>query len=133
MMIAKLNPVIRGWANYHRHVCSSAAFTKVDSCIFWQLWRWARRRHTAKGKRWTRKHYFRTTATTLWQFFATVKGKLGQRRIVDLLRAGSVRIIRHVKIRGETNPYDHDQDEYFRSRAARGWARLHPLQAACTI
>lgn len=132
-MIGKLNPVIRGWANYHHHVCSSAAFAWVDSCIFGQLWRWARRRHTAKGKRWTRKHYFRTTASTLWQFFATVKGKEGRRTIKDLLRAGSVTIFRHVKIQGETNPYDRQQDEYFRSRAARGWARLHPLQAGCTI
>jgi RNA-directed DNA polymerase len=133
VMIGKLNPVVRGWANYHRHVCSSAAFTKVDSSIFWQLWRWARRRHTAKSKRWTRKHYFRTTSTTLWQFFATVKGETGPGRIVDLQRAGSVSIIRHVKVQGMANPYDRDQDEYFRGRAARGWARLHPLQAGCTI
>jgi len=39
VMIGKLNPVIRGWANYHRHICSSAALTKVDSSIFGQLWR----------------------------------------------------------------------------------------------
>jgi RNA-directed DNA polymerase len=133
LMIGKLNPVIRGWANYHHHVCSSAAFAWVDSCIFGQLWRWARRRHTAKGKRWTRKRYFRTTSTTLWQFFATVKGNVGQRKIVDLLRAGGVSIVRHVKLQGKANPYDRLQDEYFRSRAARGWARLHPLQAGCTI
>jgi RNA-directed DNA polymerase len=133
VMIGKLNPVIRGWTNYHRHACSSAAFARVDSSIFGQLWRWARRRHTAKGKRWTRKHYFRTTSTTLWQFFATVKGITGPGRIVDLQRAGSVSIIRHVKIQGTANPYDRDQDEYFRDRATRGWARLHPLQAGCTI
>jgi RNA-directed DNA polymerase len=132
-MIGKLNPVIRGWTSYHRHVCSSAAFAWVDSCIFGQLWRWARRRHKAKGKRWTRKHYFRTTATTLWQFFATVKGNVGPRRIVDLLRAGSISIVRHVKIRGTANPYDRSQSAYFRSRAARGWARLHPLQTGSTI
>jgi RNA-directed DNA polymerase len=133
LMIGKLNPVIRGWANYHRHVCSSAAFAWVDSCIFGQLWRWARRRHPAKGKRWTRRHYFRETATTLWQFFATVKGKTGPGRIVDLQRAGNVSIIRQVKVKGTANPYDRDQDEYFRDRAALGWARLHPLQAGCTI
>jgi len=133
VMIGKLNPVIRGWANYHRHVCFSADFTNVDSCIFGQLWRWARRRHTAKGKRWTRKHYFRTTSTTQWQFFATVKEETGPGRIVDLERAGSVSIIRHVKAQVTANPNDQDQDEYFRGRAARGWARLHPLQAGCTI
>lgn len=133
VMIGKLNPVIRGWANYHRWVCSSAAFAWVDSCIYRQLWRWARRRHGNKGKRWTRKRYFRETAATLWQFFETVKGKGGQRKIVDLFRAGSVKIIRHVKIRGTANPYDPALKGYFRERAARGWARLHPALAGCTI
>lgn len=133
VMIGKLNPVIRGWANFHRGVCSSAAFAWVDSSIYWHLWRWARRRHRSKGKRWTRKRYFRETVTTQWQFFATIKGKEGQRKIVDLFRAGSVKIIRHVKIRGTANPYDPSLKEYFRERAARGWSRLHPALAGCTI
>lgn len=133
VMIGKLNPMIRGWANYHRWVCSSAAFAWVDSCIYRQLWRWARRRHGNKGKRWTRKRYFRQTTATLWQFFATVKGTGGQRKVVDLFRAGSVKIIRHVKIRGAANPYDPALKGYFRERAARGWARLHPALAGCTI
>ena len=133
VMIDKLNPVIGGWANYHRWVCSSAAFAWVDSCIYRQLWRWARRRHHNKAKRWTKKRYFRETDSTKWQFFETVKGKGGQRKVVDLFRAVGVKIIRHVKIRGAANPYDPSQKEYFRERAARGWARLHPALTGCTI
>jgi RNA-directed DNA polymerase len=130
VMIGKLNPVIRGWANYHRHVCSSAAFAHVDSSIFWQLWRWARRAHKAKGKRWTRARYFRQNASTQWQFFATVNKKAGPRKLVELFRAGSMKITRHVKIRGTANPYDPAWTGYFQSRRL---ARLHPLQAGCTI
>ncbi len=133
VMIGKLNPVIRGWANYHRGVCSSAAFAWVDSSIFRHLWRWARRRHKAKGKRWTRKRYFRETASTAWQFFETVKGKEGQRRIVDLFRAGSVKIIRHIKIRGAANPYDPSLQGYFQERATHGRSRLLPALSGCTI
>ena len=33
-LIAQLNPVIRGWANYHRHVVSKATFYQVDNAIF---------------------------------------------------------------------------------------------------
>src|SRR2546427_997086 len=29
-LIAKLNPIIRGWTNYHRHVVSKATFSSVD-------------------------------------------------------------------------------------------------------
>lgn len=133
IMIGKLNPVIRGWANFHRGVCSSAAFAWVDSSIYRHLWRWARRRHKAKGKRWTAKRYFRATDLTKWQFFETVKGDAGQRKVVDLFRAGSVKIIRHTKIRGTANPYDPSLKEYFRDRAAQGQSRLHPALAGCTI
>src|SRR6185295_10803580 len=45
-LIRQLNPVIRGWANYHRHVVAKAAFKKVE-CVLWHcLWRWAKRRHS---------------------------------------------------------------------------------------
>src|SRR4051812_4862275 len=30
-LIHQLNPVIRDWANYHRHIVAKATFTKVDS------------------------------------------------------------------------------------------------------
>jgi len=29
-LIVKLNPVIRGWANYHRHVVSKDMFVRLD-------------------------------------------------------------------------------------------------------
>src|ERR1039457_5080993 len=43
-VIHKLNPKIRGWANYHRHVVSKRTYVRVDHEIFSSLWRWARRR-----------------------------------------------------------------------------------------
>src|SRR5947209_12697327 len=33
-LIITLNPVIRGWANYHRHVSSKQTFVRVDDAIF---------------------------------------------------------------------------------------------------
>jgi RNA-directed DNA polymerase len=51
-LIDQLNPKIRGWANYHRHVVSKRIFQRVDSVIFSSLWRWARRRHPKKSRRW---------------------------------------------------------------------------------
>ena len=38
-LIHKLNPKIRGWANYHRHVVSQRTFARVDHEIFSSLWR----------------------------------------------------------------------------------------------
>ena len=48
-LILNLNPVIRGWAMYHRHIVSKARFTWIDHQIWRILWRWAVRRHAMKG------------------------------------------------------------------------------------
>src|SRR5882762_3695990 len=38
-LIKALNPIIRGWANYHRHVCSAEAFWTAERIIRYQLLR----------------------------------------------------------------------------------------------
>jgi RNA-directed DNA polymerase len=49
-MIAMLNPIIRGWTNYHQNQVSKSTFQKVDNCIWQQLWKWACRRHRRKSR-----------------------------------------------------------------------------------
>ena len=57
-LIKELNPKIRGWANYHRHVVSKRTFSRVDHEIFSCLWRWARRRHRNKTWSWLKTEIF---------------------------------------------------------------------------
>ena len=47
-LIMQLNPIIKGWANYHRHVASKQTFVKINHAIFHALWPWAKRRHPHK-------------------------------------------------------------------------------------
>ena len=58
LLIRKLNPVIRGWVNYHRYVVSADIFGLVDHRIFECLWRWACRRHKRKGRKWIANKYW---------------------------------------------------------------------------
>jgi RNA-directed DNA polymerase len=62
-LIRKLNPVIRGWAMYHRTVSSSVTFEKLDWILWNMLWTWAKRRHNNKGKRWVARKYWQPTLT----------------------------------------------------------------------
>jgi RNA-directed DNA polymerase len=57
-LIRRLNPVLRGWAYYHRHVVSSAVFQDVDHYLWHTLYRWAKRRHRGKSSHWIRRRYF---------------------------------------------------------------------------
>lgn len=50
-LIYALNPVLRGWTNYHRHAASSRTFNYLDHFLWWRIVRWLRRKH--KRLTWT--------------------------------------------------------------------------------
>jgi RNA-directed DNA polymerase len=115
-LIVRLNPIIHGWANYHRHVVSKSTFIKVDSAIFETIWRWAKRRHPKKTRWWVADKYFRTHKARRWVFSGEASNDDGTTKHVWLFRASSVPIKRHVKIKGEANPYDPQWEVYFEQR-----------------
>lgn len=116
-LIRQLNPIIKGWANYHRHVASKQTFVKINHAIFHALWQWAKRRHPHKPLGWIKAKYFTTIGGDNWVFQGTVEGKEGTSQPVSLLKASSVPITRHTKIKGEANPYDPAWEEYFERRS----------------
>lgn len=125
LLIAQLNPVIRGWANYHRGIVASRTFATVDYQIWRALWTWARRRHPQKGSRWIFRRYFRTIGAENGVFAADTFDSRGERIMVRLIKASHVPIKRHVKVQAEANPFDPATDEYFEQRKrARTLSRL---------
>lgn len=114
-LIKRLNAQIRGWANYHRHVASSDTFCRIDTWLFHSLWRWICRRHPKKDTAWLKTKYW-SLGENGW-FGTLVKTKKGH-RLYRLIRTTSITIVRHIKVRGEANPYDRQWDEYFRARLA---------------
>ena len=117
-LIGKLNPKIRGWANYHRHVVSKHTFVHVDSIIFGRIWQWARRRHPKKSSEWLKKRYFGQRRGRDWTFFSETCDDEGQPGKLWLHRASSTPIKRHIKVKGEANPYDPACETYFEKREA---------------
>ena len=65
-LIKKLNPVIQGWANFHRHVFAARHFQYLDRDIWRALWRWAKRRHPNKNHTWIRERYFHVIGNRTW-------------------------------------------------------------------
>jgi RNA-directed DNA polymerase len=111
-LIGILNPKIRGWTNYHRHIVSKETYSYVDFQIYKAIWKWCRRRHSKKGKWWVSTKYFHKIGTRNWVFSEeTTNGKLTQ-----LIRAADTKIIRHTKIRLGANPYDSEWITYFEER-----------------
>jgi RNA-directed DNA polymerase len=124
-LITKLNPIVRGWANYHRHVCSAKAFWNADKAIHYQLLRWARRTHPNKSYGWLKQRYFSHQGR--FGFFALKRSSTGESRVLRWHSPRHTVMERHVKVRGEANPYDPVYTEYFERRRCFAWRTL-PLQ-----
>jgi RNA-directed DNA polymerase len=145
-LIRLLNPILRGWANYHRHVVAKETFGLIDTKIWSMLWQWATRRHPNKGRRWVKDKYFPALGTRKWVFAATVNNDDGTRREYRLLFEEETPIQRHIKIKADANPHDPQWEAYFETRwgkkmldSPRGrgklyrvWHRQDGLCATCT-
>ncbi|QSR36750.1 group II intron reverse transcriptase/maturase [Marinobacterium iners] len=125
-LILTLNPIIRGWAMYHRHVVSKARYAWVDHQVWRVLWRWAVRRHAMKGAKWIKQKYFHIEGANHWVFASDEKvNGISQR--LRLFSAASVPIVRHIKIRSAVNPFDPAWAVYLerRQRSFRSDARFY--------
>ena len=125
-LIKTLNPIIRGWANYHQHVVSKQTFSYADSQIFASIWKWCCRKHPDKGRRWIRGKYFATIGDRNWAFSAPYKTPDGERKTHNLIKAVHVPIRRHIKIRAMATPYDSKYQAYFAERAKR--RKVRPIK-----
>ena len=128
-LIARLNPKIRGWCNYHRFASSKATFQRLDHLLFQLLWQWARRRHPKKNRHWLASRYFTTVGGDHWVFFGwDWTGR--EPRKVFLADAGRTRILRHVKVRSALNAYAPEWQGYLEQRRSSRSHRNYPALSA---
>ena len=111
-VIYLLNPVIRGWANYHKGAVAKEVFKSVDHQIWIKTWKWAVRRHPNKGKLWIKNKYFKTVNSRNWVFSGGNRGE----HSIRLAVMSAVPIQRHIKIQADSNPYDPKYEQYFEKR-----------------
>ncbi|OTA18126.1 group II intron reverse transcriptase/maturase [Xenorhabdus beddingii] len=117
VLIRLLNPVLRGWANYHRHVVAKETFGYVDYRVWRLLWRWCCRKHQNRNKHWVKDKYFHAVGGEQWVFQCVdTQGKLAR-----LLRSKDIPIKRHIKIKSEVNLYDRNDELYFEQRQIKHW------------
>jgi RNA-directed DNA polymerase len=111
-ILYRLNPIIRGWANYHRTVVASATFARMDKWMYHRTARYVNRRHPDKPQHWKVARYW---------------GKLNKERDDDwvfgdkhtgqyLLKFKWFEIERHQLVRGTASPDDPSLKDYWWSR-----------------
>ena len=97
-LIAKLNPIIRGWTNYYRPCAAKKVFARMDFQVYFMLRRWATHRHHDKPTQWRYRRYWHRVNDRV--VFGDEKGALAFYRDTPIRR--------HVKVRGEKSPFDGD-------------------------
>lgn len=122
-LLRQLNPRLRGWANYYRNGVSTRTFQKLDDYVYHRLRRWMRRRHPNKSRGWLRQKYF-CAAGQPRAFSVHIQNQNGQSRVLRLYRLASTKIERHIKVRGDANPYDPKYTQYFQRRRCFLWRVL---------
>jgi RNA-directed DNA polymerase len=99
-LIGKLNPIIRGWANYYSGVASKETFSSEDYNIWSMLRAWSVSRRGRNQKAHAIRKYFRIGRHGVWTF-ATVDG-------MNLWKHADVEIKRHTLVQPDKSPYDGD-------------------------
>jgi RNA-directed DNA polymerase len=106
-LIQTVNPVIRGWGQYYRHVVSKEAFRGIDHAIWRITWNWAQRRHPRQSRSQIKARYFQRRRGRDWVFTDGSE---------TLFWMTSIPIRRHVLIREHANPYDPCDAAYLAQR-----------------
>jgi len=101
-VLATINPIVRGWANYYRGAASSRTFAALDHYL-WQLtYKWACHSHANKPKPWIVSRYygrFNPASQDRWVFGNRDNGAY-------LPRLGWTKIVRHSLVVGAASPDD---------------------------
>ena len=111
-LIDLLNPVLRGWAQYHSPVVAKETYSRLDSLLFRAIWWWSKRRHPRKNAEWIRNKYFRSVGERHWVFAVPVVTEDGGKEFRQLYRLSDTTIKRHKKVKGAYNPFDPSWEQY---------------------
>ena len=119
ILIKKLNPILRGFANYYQGVVSSKTFSYVKSRVWQYLWNWCKRRHRNKRRNWVKNKYFRRINGVDWTFCCETEGRKGKKKLLYLYNIDNTPIVRHVKVKGTASPFDPELDSYWENRQTK--------------
>jgi len=114
-VLAKINPIVRGWANYYHGVASSIVFAALDVHLWRLTYKWACHHHSDKPKPWIINRYFgryNPTRQDRWVFGDRTSGAY-------LPKFAWTKIVRHSLVRGDASPDDPAQADYWANRRSK--------------
>ncbi|NES20633.1 MAG: group II intron reverse transcriptase/maturase [Symploca sp. SIO3E6] len=121
-LIGKLNPIIRGVANYYRNAVASQIFHQLDNWMFVRARRYAHRMHPKKSRGWLHHKYWGRLNKKRNDYWVFGDKQTGQ----YLLKFSWFNIIRHTMVKGDASPDDPNLQVYWENRRKRKSFQLIP-------
>jgi len=116
-VLNKLNPIIRGWANYFRTVVTKEIFSTLDHWMYGKEKHYAKQMHPNKSINWRRRKYWGRLHLDRLDFWVFGDKQTGS----HLLRFSWFPIERHPLVKGRASPDDPQLKDYWKKRqAAKG-------------
>jgi len=122
VVLQRLNPLIRGWANYFRITGASATFAKLDYWMFQRALRYTKRMHPRKPWTWRKARYWgklNPKRQDTWVFGDKRSGAY-------LLKFAWFGFKPHILVRGTASPDDPTLRQYWQQRERRKAQLLPP-------
>lgn len=115
-LVARINPIIRGWTNYFRVGVSKRVFAKLDDYLFRLQRIWLKRQHPMKSWTWIKRRYWgrcscRTESNDRWVF---------QFLGIYMIKHAWTPIQRHIMVRRFASWDDPTLEAYWDARMKRG-------------
>lgn len=121
-LIARLNPIITGWAAYYRIGVSKHAYGTLDAHLWRLAWKWANFSHPNKPRRWIITRHF-----GMFNPARQDKWVLGSRETGFYLRKFAwTKIVRHRMVAGRASPDDPALTGYWQQRRRRDRLPVDP-------
>jgi len=115
LLITKLNPILRGWAEYYRCVTSTRLFSYVGWRVWLLLWSMLRKKHRGIPHRTLARSKFMKVEGNNWVLF----GEDTKGNKVTLYQMGWTTITRHHLLK-PLNPFLVENAEYFENLRSKG-------------
>ena len=116
-VIKRLNPIIRGWANYYRSHVAAEIFGDLDTYLWKLTYKWATASHRNKPKSWVTARYFgqfNKARQDRWVFGDRHSGAY-------MHRFAWTKIVRHMVVKSGASPDDPALADYWT------WRRRKPI------
>lgn len=115
ILISKLNPLLRGWAEYYKPTTAKKAFAYIGWRVWKILWGMLLRKHRGLPRRVLARKYFKTVEGNNWVFF----GKDEKGKVVTLYQMGWTEVKRHSMTK-PFNPFLAENEALLEKVATKG-------------